>query len=269
MGKKTLVLVVVFLFISCAKQKIDTTVSSSPWERNASVDEKVSTDFGAPVSAQKEETFFSTFTQSGMVKIVPDAMFAQDSVSSLSNNVRFFPCIHGNLDVGTHLLLTDLRTDKSVHLAVVSNQKTNQEYILEIPKDAGAALGLGEEASLFAQIKMLDAESPASEELNVDYGKSANETSLKRHAIDPSLQVNSESRPFFIQVGAFEDNSKAQKVLNDLKNKGVADVRIVSARIGEKTFYRVRVGSFSNEKAAATELPTLEKDYPGSFILRD
>ncbi|MDK2955451.1 MAG: rare lipoprotein [Desulfovibrionales bacterium] len=271
MLKKILVLISIFLFMSCAKQKINTTATALSGNRSAYETERA---FTAPDSSTLETVkhkTLSTFTQSGMVRVISNDAFNASAGDSSLYEMKFFPCAHVSLDVGTHLVLTDLRTDKTIQLVVVTNQKTNPEYILEMPEEAGKPFHVAEGQSLFGQIKIIDDDRPATEELSVDYEKAVNETSLNHYggAAGAAPKANTQPTPVYIQVGAFKDHSKAQNVFTELKNKGFTDSRIVTIKIGENTLYRVQAGIFENENTAATKLRALEKDYPGSFILKD
>lgn len=64
--------------------------------------------------------------------------------------------------------------------------------------------------------------------------------------------------PFTIQVGAYNSIERAEQVMNKLKNHSKS-VYWLPARIGDKTWYRVRVGEFADEESARTFAKELEK----------
>lgn len=73
-------------------------------------------------------------------------------------------------------------------------------------------------------------------------------------------------KKFTIQVASFQDKSRAEIVLNDLKQKGYQPV-ISPKELPEKgTWYRVFVGDFDTEEEAKSLLDKLKEEYKDSFI---
>jgi cell division septation protein DedD len=71
---------------------------------------------------------------------------------------------------------------------------------------------------------------------------------------------------FQIQVNAMADKARAEELVQDLKGLGYAPF-ISPARIGDKTLYRVRVGSLPSADAAKQALARLrEQGYPNAFL---
>lgn len=71
---------------------------------------------------------------------------------------------------------------------------------------------------------------------------------------------------FTIQVASFQDKAKAEKIIEELKNKGYAPT--ISAKgLGEKgIWHRVFVGDFETEDEAGEALKMLKENYKDSFI---
>ena len=67
---------------------------------------------------------------------------------------------------------------------------------------------------------------------------------------------------FTVQVGAFANKANAQKLADELSDKGF-DAYVESFDKGITSLYRVRVGKFSSrEEAEAVESRLSEQDYP-------
>ena len=66
---------------------------------------------------------------------------------------------------------------------------------------------------------------------------------------------------YAVQVYSFQDKTRAEKALEDLRSKGYQAFLVVSD-LGEKgTWYRVRVGGIADEKEAQVMLENIRKNY--------
>ena len=73
---------------------------------------------------------------------------------------------------------------------------------------------------------------------------------------------------YAVQVYSFQDKTRAEKALEDLRSKGYQAFLVVSD-LGEKgTWYRVRVGGIADEKGAQAMLENVRKNYKSGFIVK-
>lgn len=73
-------------------------------------------------------------------------------------------------------------------------------------------------------------------------------------------------KPLTIQVYSFQDQTKAQKALDDLRKLGFS-AEIVKRDLKEKgVWYRVCVGEFETKSQAQGELAKLQEKYKNSFV---
>jgi len=73
-------------------------------------------------------------------------------------------------------------------------------------------------------------------------------------------------KKFTIQVASFQDKTRAEIVVNDLKQKGYQPA-ISPKELPEKgTWYRIFVGDFNTEEEARSLLEKLKENYKDSFI---
>ena len=72
---------------------------------------------------------------------------------------------------------------------------------------------------------------------------------------------------FAIQIASFKEKAKAEKIMQQVQSKGY-NAQIIAGDLGAQgTWYRVYAGSFDNKSQAAETLPSIQKDFPGSFIV--
>jgi DedD protein len=82
-------------------------------------------------------------------------------------------------------------------------------------------------------------------------------------------QVAAESGSFQVQVNAMADKGRAEELVRDLKGLGYTGY-ISSARVADKTLYRVRVGGFPSAEGAKQALTKLrEQGYPNAFLVAE
>ena len=81
--------------------------------------------------------------------------------------------------------------------------------------------------------------------------------------------VAAESGSFQVQVNAMSDRGRAEELVRDLKGMGYT-AYVSSARVADKTLYRVRVSGFSSAEAAKQALTKLrEQGYPNAFLVAE
>jgi len=81
--------------------------------------------------------------------------------------------------------------------------------------------------------------------------------------------VAAEGGSFQVQVNAMADKGRAEELVRDLKGLGYTGY-ISSARVADKTLYRVRVSGFSTAEGAKQALTKLrEQGYPNAFLVAE
>lgn len=70
---------------------------------------------------------------------------------------------------------------------------------------------------------------------------------------------------YYVQVGAFSEESNARNVLNDLIGRGYEGSRIVESASG---LYKVQAGTFTGTPEAETAVEAMQDMFPKAFILK-
>lgn len=73
---------------------------------------------------------------------------------------------------------------------------------------------------------------------------------------------------FFIQIGSFTVRQNADSLLASMRRR-YSGSRLQEVLIGGKRFWRVQLGAFNGLAAARRELPSLQANYPSSFVIAD
>jgi cell division septation protein DedD len=78
-----------------------------------------------------------------------------------------------------------------------------------------------------------------------------------------------EGATYQVQVNAMADKARAEELVRDLRNLGYSAV-ISSARVADKTLYRVRVTGLTSAEAAKQAVTKLrEQGYPNAFLVAE
>lgn len=143
-------------------------------------------------------------------------------------NMYAMTCAHKTFPFGTRLRVTYLKNNRSVVVTVNDRGPFIAGRDLDLSYGAAKEIGLTKEGIGRVRIEYLGR--------NMRY--------VKR--ITPT---HSETGPFTIQVGSFSEKANAERLKKGLRSKN-KKVSISTANVNGRTYYRVRIGSFTKRKKA-------------------
>ena len=73
--------------------------------------------------------------------------------------------------------------------------------------------------------------------------------------------------PYSIQVGSFQEESKAQQLVDQLKKKQYQAFSLARNVKDKGTWYRVYIGQFETQSAAEVSLTNVKNDYQDGFVV--
>ncbi|ADR17996.1 septal ring lytic transglycosylase RlpA family protein [Calditerrivibrio nitroreducens] len=159
-------------------------------------------------------------------------------------NMYDMTAAHKTLPLGSTVLVKSLENDREVVVRINDRGPFVKDRIIDLSYKAAKELGIDQKGTARVRVTLLS-ESPNQFVLN---GK--------------PVDINRGN--FSIQIGAFQDKRNATALKDKFLN---AD--IVEAMINGKKFYRVRLIGFETRIGAELKLITLEKQFPGAFIVAD
>lgn len=145
---------------------------------------------------------------------------------------------HKTLPLGTTVMVTHLKNDRSVMVTVNDRGPFVRGRIIDLSYAAAQGLGMVREGVARVRVEVLD----------------------KQSAPEPSPVG-----PYTIQVGAFIDRTNALRLAEALQ-KTYQDVFITVLKTPKNTYYRVRVGKFRTRDAAYQYAERLAQDGYTAFI---
>ena len=127
-------------------------------------------------------------------------------------------CAHNTLPLGTVVMVTNLENGRSLELKVKDRGPFVKERILDVSYAAAQMLGMWEKGTAPVKVEVVSL------------------------AIEPIQR-------FTLQVGSFADETKAQKLAEQLR-KSFENVYVAIVETLTQKYHRVRVGQFETREAA-------------------
>lgn len=162
-------------------------------------------------------------------------------------NMYAFTCAHREFPFGTRLRVTHLRNNQSVVVTVNDRGPFIAGRDLDLSYVAADRIGLVGPGTGAVRIEHLGRD--------MRY--------LKRVSSSP---LPAASGPFTVQVGAFKEESNANRLKQGLEIK-YKDVYITTGYMDSQKLYRVRIGSFVDKNEAYLFANTLAEEGYSIFIL--
>lgn len=145
---------------------------------------------------------------------------------------------HKTLPLGTRVMVTHLKNDRSVMVTVNDRGPFVRGRIIDLSYVAAQSLGMIKEGVAKVRIEIIAGKPPSA----------------------PSSEGS-----FAVQVGSFIDRTNALRLAETLQ-KSYQDVFITQLEATEHTYYRVRVGKFQTRDAAYQRAVSLAHDGYTTFI---
>jgi rare lipoprotein A len=159
-------------------------------------------------------------------------------------NMYDMTAAHKTLPLGSTVLVKSLETGKEVVVRINDRGPFVKDRIIDLSYKAAKELGIDQKGTGKVRITLLS-ESPSEFVLN---GK--------------PVDINKGN--FAIQIGAFIEKKNAEALRDKFLNSD-----IVEAMVNGKKFYRVRLIGFETRTGAELKLITIEKQFPGAFVVAD
>ncbi len=136
-------------------------------------------------------------------------------------------CAHNTLALGTTVIVTNLENGKSLELKVNDRGPFVKERVIDLSYAAAKILGIWEKGTAFVKVE----------------------------TVGPWIE---EIQRITLQVGSFADETKAQRLAEQLK-KSFENVLVTPVETSIQTYYRVRIGPFDTMESALTRAEQLSQ----------
>jgi len=136
-------------------------------------------------------------------------------------------CAHNTLPLGTTVMVTNMENGRSVELRVNDRGPFIKERIIDLSYAAAQMIGMWEKGTAFVKVEV----------------------------IGPLIE---QIQRFTLQVGSFIEESKAQKLADELR-KSFENVYLTTVETLTQKYHRVRIGHFETREAALALAERLSK----------
>ncbi len=230
--------VFMFVFTGCSKRVISVKVIKSEKPSSAPAkdyDSKSKTGIGKPytidgieyVPANKPQNY----VQKGIASWYGEKFHGRKTACGEIYNMHAMTAAHKTLPLQTWVKVQNLENNKEITVRINDRGPFVKGRIIDLSFTGAKKLGITEKGTAFVKITVL--------------GRLKNPTAQKKEY----LPVNCYKGNFSIQVGAFQVRSNAENLKYEL-SKTYENVHIATHQDYRGTFYRVRVGKYSNLKQA-------------------
>jgi rare lipoprotein A len=163
-------------------------------------------------------------------------------------NMYGMTAAHKTLPLPCYARVTNLKNGKAVVVRINDRGPFVSNRLIDLSYSAAQKLDMLKEGTTLVEVRALTVQEP---------------DNLTRSAETPPPSL-------FVQVGAFADQTNAQRVLSRLKSSGLASAFILSPPDGQPPLYRVRLGPISSVPEFDTLAAKLKAlGYPDARLAND
>ncbi len=238
-------LILLFLSTGCSRKGISVEVikpDKSPSTSTKDYDSKSTTNIGKPYYIDGiqyvPESKPQNYVQKGIASWYGKKFHGRKTANGEIYNMYAMTAAHKTLPLQTWVKVHNLENNRKIVVRINDRGPFVKGRIIDLSFKGAKKIGIAEKGTAPVQITVL--------------GRLKNSTASKKEY----LPVNWYTGNFSIQVGAFQIKSNAEKLKYELSQK-YENVHIVRHTDYRGTFYRVRVGKYSNLKQALLSEKTL------------
>lgn len=181
---------------------------------------------------------------------------------------------HRTLPLPSIVKVTNLENGRSVIVRVNDRGPFVNNRIIDVSKSAAEALGFQTLGTTQVRVEYLKEESLALKKRILDNGGKivgGNENTMSSfqniQQVPEIKELTQLEEGYFIQVGSFSDKENASHVSSKLS--AITPVRLGEIQIRDTTFYRVRLGPFTDAEDAISVLDKVRQDYPAARVIQE
>lgn len=157
---------------------------------------------------------------------------------------------HKTLPLPTYARVTNLRNHKSVVVKINDRGPFIDDRLIDLSYAAAKKLGITKKGTAYVEIQAINTRKPESHQArdhSISTPTMKSEHSAITHDADtPSALEDSDEKPLYIQVAAFQDQDNAKRLRYRLEQIPLSKINILKNTQDQKTIYRVRIGPVAN-----------------------
>ena len=185
------------------------------------------------------------YSEVGVASWYGDDFHAKRTANGEKYDMNTLTAAHRTLPLPSIVKVTNLENGRALVLRVNDRGPYAKDRIIDISKRGAQLLGYQTKGTAKVKVEIMADESKALKAALLNQNIPTPESVLET---EPQKVETSDKKGYFIQAGSFRDKSYALDLESKLKKFGESE--IVSAEVGQNTYYRVRLGPILNEDEA-------------------
>ncbi|HET6604437.1 MAG TPA: septal ring lytic transglycosylase RlpA family protein [Xanthomonadaceae bacterium] len=142
-----------------------------------------------------------------------------------------FTAAHKTLPLPTYARVTNLENGRSVVVRVNDRGPFHGDRLIDLSYAAAVKLGVDRKGTALVEVQALDPVDP-------------------EPAPPPAVAVGQGSVHAWVQVGSFSERGNAEDLARRLRRSLDTEVRVLDAAVGDRRFWRVRIGPYAQAAEA-------------------
>ncbi|SMF32625.1 septal ring lytic transglycosylase RlpA family protein [Desulfovibrio gilichinskyi] len=217
----------------------------------------------------------------GLASWYGDDFHGRTTANGETYNMYAMTAAHRTLPMGSMVEVTDLQTGKKVIVRVNDRGPfaDPDRRIIDLSYAAASKLGISNKGITSVELRSINdvnAEPMNASEIVASTAAPLasavrEETLLAEPAVADIFMTETpaQNASYFIQVGSFTEQDRAESILESLRKEGYNESRMMEVTVNGATYIRVQAGHFASLNAAEEALNSLRNEFSDLFIVTE
>ncbi len=217
----------------------------------------------------------------GLASWYGDDFHGRTTANGETYNMYAMTAAHRTLPMGSMVEVTDIQTGKKVVVRVNDRGPfvDPDRRIIDLSYAAASKLGISNKGITSVELRSINdvnAEPISASEIVASTAAPATSTILDETVLTEPVtattyttETPAQDASYFIQVGSFSEQDRAESILAGLRKEGYNESRMMEVTVNGATYIRVQAGHFDSLSAAEEALNSLRNEFSDLFIVTE
>ena len=219
----------------------------------------------------------------GLASWYGDDFHGRTTANGETYNMYAMTAAHRTLPMGSMVEVTDIQTGKKVVVRINDRGPFTDpdRRIIDLSYAAASKLGIRNKGITSVELRSINdvnAEPISASEIVASTAAPATSTILDEKVLaEPAtetvptftIETPAQDASYFIQVGSFSEQDRAESILEGLRKEGYNESRMMEVTVNGATYIRVQAGHFNSLSAAEEALNSLRNEFSDLFIVTE
>ncbi|WP_291329108.1 septal ring lytic transglycosylase RlpA family protein [Desulfovibrio sp. UCD-KL4C] len=221
----------------------------------------------------------------GLASWYGDDFHGRTTANGETYNMYAMTAAHRTLPMGSMVEVTDIQTGKKVIVRVNDRGPfaDPDRRIIDLSYAAASKLGISNKGITNVELRAINdvnAEPISASEIVASTAAPLTSTILDETVLaEPAtktataptftIETPAQDASYFIQVGSFSEQARAESILEGLRKEGYNESRMMEVTVNGATYIRVQAGHFDSLSSAEEALNSLRNEFSDLFIVTE